>query len=75
MPRCGATFDEKNVPPGQGGTSGGFERGNKPTPALQRHPSQEGDFQESSHTAKSAVYVDQKNVGCVVLSGALPHSE
>jgi len=34
-----------------------------------------GDFQESSHTAKSAVYVDQKNVGCVVLAGASPHSK
>jgi len=32
--RCGATFDENSVPLGQGGTSGGFERGNKPNPVL-----------------------------------------
>jgi len=35
MPRCGATFDEKSVPPWtRGGLQGGFERGNKPTRAL-----------------------------------------
>jgi len=34
MPRCGATFDESSVPLGQRGTSGGFERRNKPTSAL-----------------------------------------
>ena len=35
MPRCGATFAENSVPPlDKGGLQGGFERGNKPTPAL-----------------------------------------
>src|SRR6185436_18734380 len=33
-PRCGAMFDENSVPLGQGGTSGGVERGNKPNPVL-----------------------------------------
>jgi hypothetical protein len=28
MPRCGATFDKNNLPFGQGGLQGGFERGN-----------------------------------------------
>ena len=32
MPRCDATFDGNAPPLGQGGTSGGFERGNSPTP-------------------------------------------
>ncbi len=50
MPRCAATFDENSVPPWTRGTSGGFECGNKPTPALRdrcrsRHPSNGGDFQ------------------------------
>ena len=34
MSICGIPEDEKTSPLGQGGTSGGFERGNKATPAL-----------------------------------------
>jgi len=48
-------------------------RTNPPRPTAP--PLTGGDFQESSHTAKNAVYVDQKNVGYVVLSGVPPHSE
>ncbi len=34
MPRCGATFDENDVPHWTRGDFRGVERGNKPTPAL-----------------------------------------
>ena len=45
MPRCGAHSMKITSPLGQGGTSGGFERGNKPIPALRdRCRCDEGDF-------------------------------
>ena len=55
MPLSGVTFDKNSFPLGQGGTSGGFGCGNKPTPALRdrchsatavapRHPTQGEDF-------------------------------
>ena len=42
-----ATFDENSVPPWTGGTSGGSERGNQPTPALRATPPKEGIFRRT----------------------------
>lgn len=73
MPRCRATFDETNMPLG-GELQGVLKAGANP-PRRYSATLTGGEFQENSHIAKSAVYVDQKNVGCIVLSGVPPHSE
>ena len=47
---CGATFDENSVPSRtRGDFRGGFERGNKPTPALRATPPSEGIFKGTRH--------------------------
>jgi len=46
MPFCGATFDENSVSSRTRRDFRGFQRGDKPTPTLQRHPSDGGDFEK-----------------------------
>ena len=66
MPRCGAHSMKITSPLGQGGTSGGFERGNKPTPALRATPPTEGIFKGVFHAAHTAPRLGQ--IKCCFIS-------